>query len=77
MTELPEDSPAAAMELDNDMNGMVTALPPEQLRAFLNSLDRTSWIIDDPNCLEVEDVIAKVDAALAARKAGSDGRNGT
>jgi hypothetical protein len=77
MTEVPEDSPAAAMELDNDMNGMITALPPEQLRAFLNALDRTSRNIDAPNCLEVEDVIAKVDADLAARKAGSDGRNGT
>lgn len=70
MTELPEDSPAAAMELDNDMNGMITALPPEQLRAFLNALDRTS------RSLEVEDVIAEVDAELAARRAGSGGRDG-
>lgn len=77
MTELSEDSPATAMELDNDMNGMITALPPEQLRAFLNALDRTSRVIDDPNGLEVEDVIPEADAELAARKAASGGRDGT
>lgn len=77
MTELPEDTPATAMELDNDMNGMITALPPEQLRAFLNALDRTSPVTDDRNCVEVEDVIAEADAELAARNAAPGGRDGT
>lgn len=77
MTEVPEDSPATAMELDNDMNGMITALPPEQLRAFLNALDRTSRLTDERDYFEVDDVIAEVDAELAARKAASGGRDGT
>jgi hypothetical protein len=77
MSEPPEETPAMAMGLDNDMNGMITALPPEQLRAFLDALDRTSRVIDDRNCVEVEDVIAEVDAELAAWKAASGGRDGT
>jgi hypothetical protein len=77
MTELPEDASETAMGLDNDMNGMITALPPEQLRAFLNALDWTSQVIDQRNCVEVEDVTAVVDAELAARKAASGGRDGT
>lgn len=71
MTELPEEAPAAAMGLDNDMNGMITALPPEQLRAFLHALDRKSQLHDDRDCFEVEDVIAEVDAELAAHKTAS------
>jgi hypothetical protein len=74
---MSEDSPATAMELDNDMNGMISALPPEQFRAFLNALDRTSRPTDARDCFDVEDVIAEVDAELAARKAASGGRDGT
>ena len=77
MSEPPEETPAMAMGLDNDMNGMITALPPEQLRAFLNALDRTSLPTDARDCFEVEDVIAEVDAERAARKAASGGRDGT
>ncbi len=77
MTELPEDAPETAMGLDNEMNGMVAALPIEQLRAFLNALDRTSQLTEDRDCFEVDDVIAEVDAELAARKAASGGRDGT
>lgn len=77
MTELPEDAPARAMELDNDMNGMITALPPEQLRAFLNALDRTNRLTDERDCFEVEDVIAEVDAELAARRSPSGSREDT
>jgi hypothetical protein len=77
MSEPPEETPAMAMGLDNDMNGMITALPIEQLRAFLNALDRTSQLTDDRDCFEVEDVIAEVDAELAARRAASGGRDGT
>ena len=77
MTELPKETPATAMELDNDMNGMITALPPEQLRAFLHALDRTSRLTAARDCFGVEDVIAKVDVELAARKRASGGRDGT
>ncbi len=77
MSEPPEETPAMAMGLDNDMNGMITALPPEQLRAFLDALDRTSLPTDARDCFEVEDVIAEVGAELAARKAASGGRDGT
>ena len=77
MTELPEDAPETAMGLDNEMNGMITALPIEQLRTFLNALDRTSQLTGDRDCFEVDDVIVEVDAELAAREAASGGRDGT
>ena len=77
MTELPEDAPETAMGLDNEMNGIITALPIEQLRTFRNALDRTSKLTNDRDCFEVEDVIVEVDAELAARNTASGGRNGT
>lgn len=77
MTELPKNAPETAMGLNNDMNGMITALPPEQLRAFLNALDHRKRPNNEPDCSEVEEVIAVVDAELAARKSPSGDRDGT
>lgn len=77
MSEPLKETPAMTMGLDNDMNGMITTLPPEQIRAFLDALDRTSLPTDARNCFEGEDVIAEVDAELAARRAASGGSDGT
>jgi len=77
MTELPEDAPEAALGLDHDLKGMITALPIEELRAFLNALDHTPQLTGKGECFEVDDVIAEVDAELAARKTASGGHDGT
>jgi hypothetical protein len=46
-------------------------------RVVGDAVDRTSRPPDARDCFDVEDVIAEVDAELAARKAASGGRDGT